>query len=95
MFRVRKGEYVSFAANLSLAQSARRAYPELKDGHIKSVIQMSPEQVIMGRLYRGSDIQPDRANLQARNVGLIPGYCCLYHHTGGPTTSRCGSDIAR
>jgi hypothetical protein len=70
MFRCRKGEYVCFSANLTLARVARRAYPDLKGGHIKNVLQMLPSQVIMGRLYKAGVIQPDKQNLQARNVGL-------------------------
>jgi hypothetical protein len=101
MFRVRKGEYQCFSSTITLAQIARRSYPELKGGHIAHVLQMLPSVVKLGRLYKGDDIQPDRNNLRARNVmplceqGVTPGYCCLYHHTGGPITSRCGSDIAR
>lgn len=70
MFRVRKGEYQCFSSTIHMAHIARRAYPELKGGHIAHVVQMLPSQVFLGRLYKGNDIQPDRDNLQARNVGM-------------------------
>ena len=38
MFCVRKGEYLCFMATETLAQVARRTFPELKGGHIKNVL---------------------------------------------------------
>jgi hypothetical protein len=71
MFRVRKGEYQCFSSTITLAQIARRAYPELKGGHIVNVLQMTPTSVLLGRLYKGDDIQPDRGDPQARNEGIL------------------------
>lgn len=60
LFRVHKGEWQCWTSTLELAQIARRAYPELKGAHIRNVLQMAPEAIQLGRLYKGGELQPER-----------------------------------
>jgi hypothetical protein len=74
MYRVRKGDFQCFLPNETLARVARRTFPELKGGRILNVSFSFPGSIIPGRLIEGQGsaqmYRPDKANLQARCVGL-------------------------
>ncbi len=57
MYVVKKREYKVFTLSRENAEIARRAYPQLKGGRIKNVLQMWPSRISLGSLYKHDELQ--------------------------------------